>query len=316
MEPAATTAPPPDSTAGRPWPRVSRWRIALPVVLIVAALVAAGVSATVHEHNGNGTTTASQPSAGSPTSRTSVPVTYAEAARAGHTRNYDWGPHCDQHTGRYKMPTDYAVPCVPVFHGTNGGEHRGRRDRQHHQPRLLPGPAGRADLRHSGGGWDAGEHLEDGAGLRRHVQQGLRALRASRKPHPVRSHWIRQRPGGRPCRRRHRRRATPRLRLHQRSRHDPRLRGRVGAAPRVLLGVRRLRHLRPDSTERTVPVGQPPHGRHVVADHGRLRRVQAQRQAGHLGGRSGHAPREALLHRGERDVGAARSGNGEVDRQR
>ena len=33
----------------RPWPRVSRLRVAGPVVLIVAALVAAGVSATVHE---------------------------------------------------------------------------------------------------------------------------------------------------------------------------------------------------------------------------------------------------------------------------
>jgi hypothetical protein len=118
---AAPAGVPPAGSA-RPWPRVSRWRIAVPVVLIVAALVAAGVSATVHEHNGNNAATVSQStSAGTPPARTSVPVTYAEAARAGHTHNYNWGPHCDQHTGRYKMPTDYAVPCVPVFHGANGG---------------------------------------------------------------------------------------------------------------------------------------------------------------------------------------------------
>jgi hypothetical protein len=111
----------PPAGSARPWPRVSRWRIAVPVILIVAALVAAGVSATVHEHNNANVSPSQSTNTGTAPSRTSVPVTYAEAARVGHTRNYDWGPHCDQHTGRYKMPTDYAVPCVPVFHGKNGG---------------------------------------------------------------------------------------------------------------------------------------------------------------------------------------------------
>ena len=37
--------------SARPWPRVSRLRVAGPVVLIVAALVAAGAVATVHESN-------------------------------------------------------------------------------------------------------------------------------------------------------------------------------------------------------------------------------------------------------------------------
>ena len=35
----------------RPWPKVSRLRTAGPVVLIVAALVAAGAVATVNEHS-------------------------------------------------------------------------------------------------------------------------------------------------------------------------------------------------------------------------------------------------------------------------
>ena len=47
----SNTDPDPQRT-GRPWPRVSLVRRAGPVVLIVAALVAAGVSATVHENNG------------------------------------------------------------------------------------------------------------------------------------------------------------------------------------------------------------------------------------------------------------------------
>ena len=115
VDPAETFTPPAGPV--RPWPRVSRWRIAVPVVLIVAALVAAGVSATVHEHSNNTTNNVSHTAP----SRTSVPITYAAAAHTGRTDRYDWGPHCDHRTGRLKMPTDYAVPCVPVFTGANGG---------------------------------------------------------------------------------------------------------------------------------------------------------------------------------------------------
>ena len=106
----------------RPWPRVSRLRVAGPVVLIVAALVAAGISATVHENNG--TTTAAPPGAGSAPQRahSTVPLTYAAAAKVGKTADYDWGPQCDHKTGRLKMPSVYAPPCVPVTSSdANGG---------------------------------------------------------------------------------------------------------------------------------------------------------------------------------------------------
>ena len=43
----------PDPRPVRPWPSVSLLRRAGPVVLIVAALVAAGITATVHENNGS-----------------------------------------------------------------------------------------------------------------------------------------------------------------------------------------------------------------------------------------------------------------------
>jgi hypothetical protein len=110
--------PPPDASASdRPWPTVSRWRVAGPVVLIVAALLAAGIAATVNETNG--TTTTSTTLSGGDTS--SVPITYATAAKEGKTADYDWGPQCDHKTGRLKMPTVFAPPCVPVFHGSNGG---------------------------------------------------------------------------------------------------------------------------------------------------------------------------------------------------
>ena len=112
-EPEQTSTP-------RPWPRVSRLRLAVPVVLIVAALVGAGVVATVNEHS---STNAAAPAngTGAPSTHASVPLTYAAATRLGHANEFDWGPQCDQKTGRLKMPSVFAPPCVPVFTGANGG---------------------------------------------------------------------------------------------------------------------------------------------------------------------------------------------------
>ena len=105
----------PEPTRGeRPWPRVSRLRIAGPVVLIVAALVAAGVTATVHEHSAATTTTTTPAGGGAAAASGSVPLTYAAAAKEGKTGSYDWGAACDHKTGRYKMPIYDAPPCVPV----------------------------------------------------------------------------------------------------------------------------------------------------------------------------------------------------------
>jgi hypothetical protein len=100
---------------------VSRLRIAGPVVVIAAALIAAGIAATVNENKGS--TTASSPTSGSggKIGSSSVPITYALAAKEGKTASYDWGPECDHATGKTKMPTVYAPPCVPAFTGQNGG---------------------------------------------------------------------------------------------------------------------------------------------------------------------------------------------------
>jgi hypothetical protein len=122
-EPPAQTEARPDVVAARPWPKVSRFRVAGPVVLIVAALIAAGITATVNENN-NSTSTSTTPATGSTstnTSHTSVPITYALAAKEGRANDYDWGPQCDHATGRLKVPTVYAAPCVPVFTGSNNG---------------------------------------------------------------------------------------------------------------------------------------------------------------------------------------------------
>ena len=52
-----------------------------------------------------------------------MPITYAAAAKAGKTADYDWGSQCDHKTGRLKVPSVFAPPCVPVVKSgtTNGG---------------------------------------------------------------------------------------------------------------------------------------------------------------------------------------------------
>jgi hypothetical protein len=119
--PPEATLPPPSRSelaqlSQRPWPRVSKLRVAGPVVLIVAALIAAGAVATTRENSTSSTTAPTTPIA-----RSSVPITYAVAAKEGKVGAYDWGPQCDHHTGRLKMPSVYASPCVPVVKGGNGG---------------------------------------------------------------------------------------------------------------------------------------------------------------------------------------------------
>jgi hypothetical protein len=49
----------------------------------------------------------------------SGPLTPAKADLLG--RQVDFGPNCDEQTGRVAIPTVYAAPCVPPFEGNNGG---------------------------------------------------------------------------------------------------------------------------------------------------------------------------------------------------
>jgi hypothetical protein len=54
-----------------------------------------------------------------PTGR--MPLTYAEAQDGGTVDDYDWGDRCDTDSAKVRIPTVYAMPCVPVFDGDNGG---------------------------------------------------------------------------------------------------------------------------------------------------------------------------------------------------
>jgi hypothetical protein len=97
-----------------------------PLVLIVALLVGVGTITVLGDDaqpapagtdaDGPGP---GAPGAPDPTGR--MPVTYAEAEEAGTVDDLDWGSRCDPETGRVRVPSVYAGPCVPAFEGDNGG---------------------------------------------------------------------------------------------------------------------------------------------------------------------------------------------------
>ena len=51
----------------------------------------------------------------------SGPMTWQKAELEGTTESIDWGPNCDTETGRIKLVSVYAPPCVEPFEGDNGG---------------------------------------------------------------------------------------------------------------------------------------------------------------------------------------------------
>jgi Periplasmic binding protein len=111
------------ASAPRPWPRVGAVRRLGPALLVVAALVVAGVVATM-QSGGSGVATGSAGTAPAPLragAGASLPVTYQMAEKAGRAADYHWPAGCDPTTGRLAVPTVFAPPCVPVFSGDNGG---------------------------------------------------------------------------------------------------------------------------------------------------------------------------------------------------
>ena len=89
---------------------------------LVAILAVVGVLAGVDVANRDRGADASRAPVASST--VTVPLTFDAAVRAGLELGF--GDRCDPATGRLRIPTVYAPPCVPVFSGDNGGAtHRG-----------------------------------------------------------------------------------------------------------------------------------------------------------------------------------------------
>ena len=304
-----TEADPDPQRTGRPWPRVSLLRRAGPVVLIVAALVAAGVSATVHENKGTTSAAPTSSGSGQQLAHSTVPLTYAAAAKIGKTGAYDWGAECDHHTGKLKIPTVYSPPCVPVpaAGATNGGAtSSGVTADTVNLVYYQAQPGGLTSAISGAAGTPAQalatiqsyvamfNHLYETYG--RHVN--LIVFNATgAATDPVAAHadavTVAQQDhafasiGG----------AGANIGLP----------GRVGPPARAVHGLRRLLDQRGDPEERALPVGQPAHGRHLALRDDRLRAGQVERQGRHLGRCALLPHEEAVLLRGQRDFGAARA---------
>lgn len=85
-------------------------------VLVAIALVAA-LASTGRE----GSTVASGPETEAGSSNDQLPITWTEAKKAGTTATQKWGDDCDTKTGRVKLPSVYAPPCVVTRPGVKGG---------------------------------------------------------------------------------------------------------------------------------------------------------------------------------------------------
>jgi hypothetical protein len=117
---------PPSSHLPTRAPAIQRYG---PLVAIVVAIVLVGTLVTVTGRDG-----ANQVSAGRNTGSggsgggsgegggPATPISYEQAKAEGKERSTTWVDNCDPATGRVKMPTVMAFPCVPKFTGDNGGE--------------------------------------------------------------------------------------------------------------------------------------------------------------------------------------------------
>ena len=108
MTPTTLTPPPRPSLIARFGP--------LTVVLVALALVA-GLASTGRDQ----VTTTSGPDSEVGSAADEVPLTFEEAQRRGEVADHDFGPKCDPTTGRVKIPSAYAPPCVAAPEGVEGG---------------------------------------------------------------------------------------------------------------------------------------------------------------------------------------------------
>ncbi len=87
------------------------------MLVVIAAL---GAVATTRTPSTATTTTKKSASVTNLADNPELPQLYSEAKAKGTQDKTTWG-NCDPTTGRIKIPTVYAPPCVPAFAGDNGG---------------------------------------------------------------------------------------------------------------------------------------------------------------------------------------------------
>ena len=95
-------------------------------IVVVLAVIAGVVVLSGGDSDTTDTATSDTAASGGssstdPTSAVDTPMTYAAAEAEGKAADTTWVDNCDPETGRIKLPTVYAPPCVPKFEGDNGG---------------------------------------------------------------------------------------------------------------------------------------------------------------------------------------------------
>jgi len=103
----------PQTPSGQPARASAAKRFGPLIGIVVVILVIAVVVTVSSRSNGD---VASAPPASS-IAGGSLPVTFDQAKQAGSVDTTDWGPNCDKTTGKVKLPSTYAAPCVPTFSG-------------------------------------------------------------------------------------------------------------------------------------------------------------------------------------------------------
>lgn len=121
-------AGPADAPAARP-ARPGAIRRFGPVGLVLVALLLTAVLASVKGRSDDEGRTAAGADPGlggeqgeDPTANPDLPLYFSEASDVNEVDQHEWGDGCDLVTGRVRLPSVYAPPCVPVHEGDNGGE--------------------------------------------------------------------------------------------------------------------------------------------------------------------------------------------------
>lgn len=92
--------------------------IGIVVVIAIVLVVVTVVGKKDSSSNNAANTTGTNAPAGNPND---APMTYQQAKAQGKEGSVTWNDNCDPATGRIKMPSVFAPPCLPKFTGDNGG---------------------------------------------------------------------------------------------------------------------------------------------------------------------------------------------------
>jgi len=102
-----------------PPPRASVLARFGPLVVVLAAIGLVAVLASTGREGESVRSAGPSSQVGSSTKK--LPITWAEADKAGTTDTVDWTDGCDPETGRMSLPSNYAPPCVAPRPGVKGG---------------------------------------------------------------------------------------------------------------------------------------------------------------------------------------------------